>query len=142
MEEALRAKIISAYDNPDCLIGDTDFSPEERDEIRDEFLNTIVERNEKFNNWSYSAEDVELVGILLFITAKRYQGQWAGKEFWFKIAQAISPGLDVKIIQDYKLLSRISDRLKQGGKCVFYDQRRNEKRLCGNDPLSGLCPAK
>lgn len=118
MDDALRAKIISAYDNPNSLIGDTDFTQDERDEIRQEFLD-IVDRNAKYRNWSYSADEVELIGILLFVTAKRYQGQWGGKDFWFKIAQAISPDLDVRIIQDYKLLGRICDRLKKGGKCVF-----------------------
>src|SRR5574344_1081894 len=118
MEEGLRAKIISAYDNPDCLIGDTDFSLDEREEIRQSFLK-IVERNEKYHNQSYSSDEIELFGILLFITAKRYQGQWGGKEFWFKIAQAISPDLDVGVIQDYKVLPLICDRLKKGGKCVF-----------------------
>ena len=68
------------------LIGDINFSNEEKEAIRDEFF-TIFLKNSKIN-WknALSSNELDIISITLILVAKNYPKDWRGKDFWSKIS--------------------------------------------------------
>lgn len=96
------------------LIGDINFSNEEKEAIREEFF-SIYSKNSKIS-WKneLSNNELDIISITLILVAKNYPKDWRGKEFWPKIADRLnvySSNVEVRLPLPYNVLSQIKDRL-------------------------------
>lgn len=96
------------------LVGDINFSDEEKEAIRDEFF-SIYSAHSK-NNWgsNLTKQELDILSITLILVAKNYPKDWRGKEFWPKIADRLniySNDLEIVMPLPYPVLSQIKDRL-------------------------------
>ena len=96
------------------LIGDINFSNEEKEAIREEFF-SIYSKNSKIS-WKneLSNNELDIISITLILVAKNYPKDWRGKEFWSKIADRLnvhSSNVEVRLPLPYNVLPQIKGRL-------------------------------
>ena len=113
LDDSLLKKIDNALSYR-FLVGDINFTIEEKEEIRNEFF-SIYSRNSR-NDWKgrLSEQELDILSITLILVAKNYPKDWRGKEFWPKIAERIniySTDTEVKMPLPYPVLGQIKDRL-------------------------------
>ena len=72
------------------LIGDINFTAEEKEEIRNEFFSVYSRNSKKDWKGKLSEQELDILSITLILVAKNYPKDWRGKEFWPKIAERIN----------------------------------------------------
>ncbi len=102
----LLLKIQSALSQKDSRVGDTNFTDEERLEMR-RYLST--------NSGSFfSITRREVLTVLLISTTKNYKYEWSGKQYWDRIQE------EINLRPDYVIdLPEVFRCLKQYGKPTF-----------------------
>lgn len=66
------------------LIGDINFSNEEKEAIREEFFSIYSKNSEISWKNDLSNNELDIISITLILVAKNYPKDWRGKEFWSK----------------------------------------------------------
>lgn len=96
------------------LIGDINFTAEEKEEIRNEFFSVYSRNSKKDWKGKLSEQELDILSITLILVAKNYPKDWRGKEFWPKIAERInvySTDTEVEMPLPYPVLVQIKNRL-------------------------------
>ncbi len=128
------------------LIGDINFSDEEKEKIRDEFFR--VYKRHSANSWKYEISDNELdiIAITLIITVKNYPKDWKGKEFWPKIADSLNAHSNDVIVDSkfpYNVLEKIRNRLTDRGtshNCVFFVSKSGKQQYAQSLMFQAYAP--
>lgn len=126
------------------LVGDINFSSEEKEKIRNEFF-SIYSKNHK-NGWKNDLSDYELdtISITLILVAKNYPKDWRGKEFWPKIADRINVyarDTEVEMPLPYNVLSQIKGRLTDPfRRRVFFTSKQGHQQYVQSIMFQAYAP--
>lgn len=129
LDDSLLKKIDNALS---CrfLIGDINFSNEEKEEIREEFF-SIFSKNSK-TNWknALTNNELDIISITLILVAKNYPKDWRGKNFWPKIADRLnvySSNVAIILPLPYNVLSQIKERLTTFPGRIFFTSKQGHQ---------------
>mgnify|MGYP006939721082 FL=1 len=126
------------------LIGDINFSIEEKEAIREEFFSVYL-KNSK-GNWKSQLSNYELdiISITLILVAKNYPKDWRGKEFWPKIAERINvyaSNIEVEMPLPYNVLTQIKDRLTDSfRRRVFFKSKQGHQQYVQSIMFQAYAP--
>lgn len=125
------------------LIGDINFTVDEKETIRDEFF-AIYSRNSQ-NDWKgkLAEQELDIISITLILVAKNYQKDWRGKEFWPKIAERIniySTDTEVEMSLPYCVLSQIKERLTDNYRRIFFTSKQGHQQYAQSIMFQSYAP--
>ena len=107
------SKINSALSDIRRLVGDINFTPEEKDWMKHEFANVWNDYIRTGSLEFKSKNDYLLTAALIVTVAKDSRGDWYGKEFWGRINTALGEytPYEVQLNKNYSLIGKITDAL-------------------------------
>lgn len=126
------------------LIGDINFSNEEKEAIREEFFSIYSKNSEISWKNDLSNNELDIISITLILVAKNYPKDWRRKEFWSKIADRLnvySSKVEVRLPLPYNVLSQIKDRLTDSFHSrVFFKSKQGHQQYAQSIMFQAYAP--
>ena len=126
------------------LIGDINFSNEEKEAIREEFFSIYSKNSEISWKNDLSNNELDIFSFTLIVVAQNYPKDWRGKDFCSKFADRLnvySSKVEVRLPLPYNVLSQLKDRLTDSFHSrVFFKSKQGHQQYAQSIMFQAYAP--